>query len=66
MNTYQFNMLNRDNFFEIAQEVVNQYQHTWNSKFELELLEEALDILEQVWRDQEDDIRWADNIICSR
>ena len=66
MNTYQFNMLNRNDLFEISKEIVDLYQHTWSTRFELELLEEAQDILDQVWRDHEDDIRWADSVICSR
>ena len=66
MNTYQFNMLNRDDFFEIAQEIVDMYQHTWKTRFEREMLEEAQDILDQVWRDEEESISWADSVICSR
>ena len=66
MNTYQFNMLNRDTLFEIAQEITELYQHTWTTKFESELLEEAYDILDQVWRDREENIAWADSVICSR
>ena len=66
MNTYQFNMLNRDSLSDLAQEIVDEYQHTWSTKFELELLEEAQDIVDQVWRDQEEGIAWADGIICSR
>ena len=66
MNTYQFNMLNRDYFFDLAQEIIDEYQDTWTSKFERELLEEAQDIVDQVYRDQEESISWADDIICSR
>ena len=66
MNTYQFNMMNRDELSNIAQEIVDIYQHTWKTKFEREILEEAQDILDQIWRDQEENIDWADNIICSR
>ena len=66
MKTYEFNMLNRDNFFDLAQEVVEVYQHTWTTRFEMELLEEAQDILDQVWRDREENIAWADSVICSR
>ena len=66
MNTYQFNMLNRNDFFEIAQEIIDEYQHTWKTKFEMELLEEAQDIVDQVYRDQEESISWADSTICSR
>mgnify|MGYP003588523214 CR=1 FL=1 len=66
MKTYEFNMLNRDDLFNISLEVVDLYQHTWTTRFEMELLEEAQDILDQVWRDQEDRIAWADSIICSR
>ena len=66
MKTYEFNMLNRGDLFEIAQEIVDEYQHTWETKFEMELLEEAQDIVDQMWRDQEENIARADNIICSR
>lgn len=66
MKTYQFNMMNRSSFYKLAQEIVDEYQHTWETKFERELLEEAQDIVDQVWRDQEENIAWADNIICSR
>ena len=66
MKTYQFNMLNRDSFFNLAEEIIDEYQHTWISKFERELLEEAQDIVDQVYRDQEESISWADDIICSR
>lgn len=66
MNTYQFNMLNRSSFYDLAQEIVDEYQHTWKTKFERELLEEAQDILDQIWRDQEENLDWADSVICSR
>ncbi len=66
MNTYQFNMINRDDLFNISLEVVDLYQHTWTTRFEMELLEEAQDILDQVWRDREENIAWADSVICSR
>ena len=66
MNTYQFNMINRDDLFNTSKEVVDLYQHTWTTRFEMELLEEAQDILDQVWRDEEEGIKWADSVICSR
>ena len=66
MKTYEFNMLNRDTLFQISQEIVDIYQHSWVSKFERELLEEAQDIVDQVYRDQEENIAWADSVICSR
>ena len=66
MNTYQFNMLSRDDLYDLAQEIVDMYQHTWVTRFERELLEEAQDIVDQVWRDEEDNVRWADSVICSR
>lgn len=66
MKTYEFNMLNRGDLFEIAQEIVDEYQHTWETKFEMELLEEAQDIVDQVCRDEEECIVWADSVICSR
>ena len=66
MNTYQFNMLNRDDLFNTSKEIVDLYQHTWTTRFEMELLEEAQDILDQVWRDEEEALDWADDIICSR
>ena len=66
MNTYQFNMLSRDDLYNLAQEIVDMYQHTWETRFERELLEEAQDIVDQVWRDEEDNVRWADSVICSR
>ena len=41
MNTYQFNMLSRDDLYDLAQEIVDMYQHTWETRFERELLEET-------------------------
>ena len=66
MNTYQFNMLSRDDLYDLAQEIVDMYLHTWETRFARELLEEAQDIVDQVWRDEEDNVRWADSVICSR
>ena len=66
MNTYQFNMLNRSSFYDLAKEIVDEYQHTWKTKFERELLEEAQDILDQIWRDQEENLAWVDSVVCSR
>ena len=69
MNTYQFNSYNSHDLINTAKELYklyhNNFDHKW-SKFDHEMMEEVYDILDQVWRDEEDNLAWADSTICSR